>query len=158
GRAIDRGIPWPDAPDRQRIVVTGLGLVTPVGTGVAKAWPNLVAGCSGVRRQQSFDPSRVDSQMAAEVLGFDASHVLDKKDLRRTDRYIQFALVAAREAMDQAGLPVRLEGEAADETGVIFASGLGGANTLFTNAVTYAERGPDRVSPFFIPMGIANVA
>src|SRR5262249_42759042 len=93
-----------------------------------------------------------------EVLDFDASHVLDRKDLRRTDRYIQFALVAAREAMDQAGLPARLEGEAAEETGGILASGLGGANTLFGNAVTYAERGPDRGSPFLIPMGIANVA
>ena len=83
--------------------------------------------------------------------------MLDSKDLRRTDRYIQFGLVAAREAMDMAGLPDRLEGEEAEETGVILATGLGGVNTLFDNVVTFATRGPDRISPFLIPMGIGNV-
>ena len=144
-------------PAAPRVVVTGMGLVTALGTGVEKTWQGLIAGRSGVRRIEAFDPSRLSSQMAGEVRDFDASHVLDRKELRRMDRYIQFGLVAAREAMDQAGLPARLEGEAAEETGVILASGLGGVNTLFVNVVTYAERGPDRISPFLIPMGIANV-
>jgi 3-oxoacyl-[acyl-carrier-protein] synthase II len=143
--------------DRERVVVTGLGLVTALGTGVEKTWQNLVAGHSGVRRIEQFDPSRLSSQMGGEVRDFDASHVLDRKDLRRTDRYIQFGLVAAREAMDSAGLPERLEGEDAEETGVILATGLGGVNTLFGNVETFVERGPDRISPFLIPMGIGNV-
>jgi 3-oxoacyl-[acyl-carrier-protein] synthase II len=146
--------PIADAP---RVVVTGLGLITALGTGVDKTWRGLIAGRSGVRRIQAFDPSRLNSQMGAEVPDFDASHVLDKKDLRRTDRYIQFGLVAAREAMDMAGLPDRLEGDAAEETGVILATGLGGVNTLFGNVEVYVERGPDRISPFLIPMGIGNV-
>jgi 3-oxoacyl-[acyl-carrier-protein] synthase II len=146
--------PIADAP---RVVVTGLGLITALGTGVDKTWRGLVAGRSGVRRIETFDPSRLNSQMGAEVPDFDASHVLDKKDLRRTDRYIQFGLVAAREAMDMAGLPDRLEGDDAEETGVILATGLGGVNTLFGNVEVYVERGPDRISPFLIPMGIGNV-
>jgi 3-oxoacyl-[acyl-carrier-protein] synthase II len=146
--------PNPSAP---RVVVTGLGRITALGTGVQKPWQGMVAGRPGVQRIHVFDPSRLSSQMAGQVDDFDASHVLDKKDLRRTDRYIQFGLVAAREAMDMAGLPARLEGDEAEATGVILATGLGGVNTLFENVVTYAERGPDRISPFLIPMGIGNV-
>ncbi len=141
----------------RRVVVTGMGAVSALGQGVERTWDGLVAGRSGIRTIESFDPSRLTSRIAAEVPEFDASGVLDRKDLRRTDRYIQFGLVAAREAMDQAGLPERLEGELAERTGVILGSGLGGGNTLADNIATLATRGPDRVSPFFIPMGIANV-
>jgi 3-oxoacyl-[acyl-carrier-protein] synthase II len=140
-----------------RVVVTGMGMVTALGQGVEATWEGLVAGRSGVRTTTAFDPCRVASRVAAEVVDFDASGVLDRKDLRRIDRYIQFGLVAAREAMDRAGLPDRLEGEAAERTGVILGSGLGGAITLFDNVLLMAERGPERISPFFIPMGIANV-
>ncbi len=146
--------PNPDAP---RVVVTGMGLITALGSGVQKSWQGLVAGRPGVERIHAFDPSRLNSQMAGQVDDFDASHVLDKKDLRRIDRYIQFGLVVAREALDMAGLPGRLEGEEAESTGVILATGLGGVNTLFDNLAIFAERGPDRLSPFVIPMGIANV-
>ena len=104
-----------------------------------------------------FDPERLECRIAGEVKDFDCSHVLDKKDMRRTDRYIQFGLVAAREAMDQAGLPARLEGEEAERTGVIFGTGLGGVGTLVDGISINALRGPDRISPFFIPMGIPNV-
>jgi 3-oxoacyl-[acyl-carrier-protein] synthase II len=142
----------------RRVVITGMGAVTALGQGVGSTWDGLLAGRSGVRRIESFDPSRLASQIAAEVREFDASGVLDRKDLRRTDRYIQFGLVAAREAMDQAGLPARLEGDLAERTGVDHRSGLGGVTTLFDNVLLMAERGPDRISPFFIPMGIANVA
>ncbi len=89
---------------------------------------------------------------------FDPSVVLDRKEVRRNDRYTQFALVAAREAMDQAGLPERLEGELAERTGTIIGSGLGGSGTLVEQITINATRGPERVSPFFIPMAIANMA
>ena len=139
-----------------RVVVTGMGAVTELGTGVASTWEGLVAGRSGVRTIEAFDPARVDSKIAAEVRDFDASDVIDRKDLRRMDRYIQFGLVVARQAMRQAGLPDRLEGRLAERTGVYLGSGLGGVATLFDNVLVMADRGPDRISPFFIPMGIAN--
>ena len=141
----------------RRVVVTGMGAVTALGNDVASTWAGLVAGRSGIRRIETFDPSRLTSQVAGEVRDFDASGVLDRKEIRRTDRYIAFGLVATRQAMDQAGLPGRLEGALAERTGVILGTGLGGVTTLFDNVVTYAERGPDRISPFFVPMGIPNV-
>jgi 3-oxoacyl-[acyl-carrier-protein] synthase II len=141
----------------RRVVVTGMGAVTALGNDVASTWDGLVAGRSGVRRIGAFDPSRLTSQMAGEVRDFDASHVLDRKELRRTDRYIQFGLVAAREALDAADLPARLEGDLAERTGVILGTGLGGVGTLVEGITTNALRGPDRISPFLIPMGIPNV-
>jgi 3-oxoacyl-[acyl-carrier-protein] synthase II len=143
--------------ERPRVVVTGMGALSALGNDVASTWAGLAAGRSGIRTIQSFNPARIDSRMAGEVRDFDASHVLDRKDQRRTDRYIQFGLVAAREALDQAGFPGRMEGDLAKRTGVIVGSGLGGVATLFDNVLLMAERGPDRISPFFIPMGIANV-
>jgi 3-oxoacyl-[acyl-carrier-protein] synthase II len=110
-----------------------------------------------VRRIEAFDPSRLDSQIAGEVRDFDASNVIDRKDARRMDRYIQFGLVAARQAMDNAGLPARVEGEHAEHTGVILGTGLGGVGTIIEAITTNVTRGPDRISPFFIPMGIPNV-
>jgi len=141
----------------RRVVVTGMGALSALGNDVASTWAGLLAGRSGVRRIEAFDPERVDSQVAAEVRNFDAAGVLDRKEQRRTDRYIQFGLVVAREALDQAGLPERLEGALAERTGVILGSGLGGVSTLFDNVLLMAERGPGRISPFFIPMGIPNV-
>jgi len=134
-----------------------MGAVTPLGNDVATFWSRLVAGESGVRGIKSFDPARVDSKIAGEVRDFDASHVLDRKELRRNDRYTQFILVATREAMDQAGLPGRLEGDQADRTGAIIGSGLGGSATLMDQLAINATRGPDRLSPFFIPMAITNM-
>ncbi|TME80313.1 MAG: beta-ketoacyl-ACP synthase II [Chloroflexi bacterium] len=142
---------------RRRVVVTGMGAVTPLGNDVAKTWEGLLAGRSGIRTIQAFDPGRVPSRVGGEVVDFDASGVLDRKDLRRTDRYIQFGLVVSRQAMDQAGLPQRVEDELAERTGVILGTGLGGVLTLFDNVMTYMERGPDRIGPFMIPMGIPNV-
>jgi 3-oxoacyl-[acyl-carrier-protein] synthase II len=141
----------------RRVVVTGMGALSALGPDVASTWQGLLEGRSGVRRIESFDPSRVDSQIAAEVRDFDPSAVLDRKEMRRTDRYIQFGLVVARQALDQAGLPGRMDGPLAARTGVYLGSGLGGVATLFDNVLVMAERGPDRISPFFIPMGIANV-
>jgi 3-oxoacyl-[acyl-carrier-protein] synthase II len=146
---------WPERP--RRVVVTGMGTVNAIGQDVSTFWDNLVAGKSGVATIRSFDPSRVDSRVAAEIKDFDPSGVLDRKEMRRTDRYIQFALVCARQALLDAGLPGRLDDDTAARTGVIIGSGLGGVSTLFDNVLVMAERGPDRISPFFIPMGIANV-
>ena len=145
------------AAERRRVVITGMGLITALGNDVASNWSRMLEGRSGIRRIEAFDPSRVDSQVAGEVRDFDASHVLDRKELRRTDRYIAFGLVGAREAMDQAGLPARLEGEEAERTGVILGTGLGGVGTLVEGITTNALRGPDRISPFLVPMGIPNV-
>jgi 3-oxoacyl-[acyl-carrier-protein] synthase II len=143
--------------DRRRVVITGMGLVTALGNDVESSWAGLLEGRSGIRRIEAFDPSRVASQVAGEVRDFDASHVLDRKELRRTDRYIAFGLVGARQAMDQAGLPARLEGDEAERTGVILGTGLGGVGTLVDGITTSALRGPDRISPFLVPMGIPNV-
>jgi 3-oxoacyl-[acyl-carrier-protein] synthase II len=143
--------------DRRRVVVTGMGLVTTLGNDVATTWEGLVAGRSGIRTIEAFDPSRLTARIAGEVHDLDASGILDRKELRRTDRYIQFALVAAREALDQAGLPERFEGDLAQRTGVILGTGLGGVGTLIDGFTTNALRGPDRISPFLIPMGIPNI-
>jgi 3-oxoacyl-[acyl-carrier-protein] synthase II len=141
----------------RRVVVTGMGTVSALGNTVESTWAGLVAGRSGIRTIQAFDPSRVTSKMAGEVVDLDASHVLERKELRRMDRYIALALVATREAMDQAGLSGRLEGALAESTGVILGTGLGGVGTLVENISINVLRGPDRISPFFIPMGIPNV-
>jgi 3-oxoacyl-[acyl-carrier-protein] synthase II len=141
----------------RRVVITGMGAVSALGNDVPTTWEGLLAGKSGVRTIESFDPSRVASKIAAEVREFDPSGVIDRKEMRRMDRYIQFGLVVARQALDQAGLPGRLDGPLAERTGVILGSGLGGVSTLFDNVLLMAERGPDRISPFFIPMGIPNV-
>lgn len=140
-----------------RVVVTGMGALSALGNDVASTWDGLLAGRSGIRTIQAFNPARLTSRIAGEVRDFDASGVLDRKDMRRTDRYIQFGLVAAREALDQAGFPGRMDGPLAERTGVIMGSGLGGVATLFDNVLVMGARGPDRISPFFIPMGIANV-
>jgi 3-oxoacyl-[acyl-carrier-protein] synthase II len=133
-----------------------MGVVSAVGIGVEATWTGLVAGHSGVSRIDSFDPGRTDSKIAASVVDFDPSHVLDRKEIRRADRYTQFGLVAAREALDSAGLPGRLEGSLAEATGIILGTGLGGVNTLCEQITINATRGPDRVSPFFVPMAIPN--
>jgi 3-oxoacyl-[acyl-carrier-protein] synthase II len=146
---------WPSEP--RRVVVTGMGMLTALGNDVPSTWEGMVAGRSGIATITCFDPARVQARIAGEVKNFDPSHVIDRKDARRMDRYIQFGLVAAREAMDQAQLPPRLEGEDAERTGAIFGTGLGGVGTLVEGITINALRGPDRISPFFIPMGIPNV-
>jgi 3-oxoacyl-[acyl-carrier-protein] synthase II len=141
----------------RRVVVTGMGLITALGNDLPTTWAGLVEGRSGIRTIEAFDPSRINSRMAGEVRGFDAGGLLDRKEIRRTDRYAQFGLVATAEALTQAGLPERFEGELAERTGVILGTGLGGVGTLVDGFTTNALRGPDRISPFLVPMGIPNV-
>jgi 3-oxoacyl-[acyl-carrier-protein] synthase II len=144
--------------ERRRVVITGYGAVTPLGADAETFWQGLVAGRSGVRSISSFDASRVASRIAGEVPDFDPSIVLDRKEIRRNDRTTQMALVSTRAAMDMAGLPDRLDDADALDTAVIIGSGLGGTGTLIEQISTNAVRGPDRLSPFFIPMAIGNMA
>jgi 3-oxoacyl-[acyl-carrier-protein] synthase II len=141
----------------RRVVVTGLGAVTPLGTDVPTYWRRLVAGESGLTNITLFDASAMTSQVAGEVADFDPSTVLDRKEVRRNDRTTQMALVCIREAFEDAGLPERLEGAEAEATGVLMGSGLGGSRTLIDQIATARIEGPSRVSPFFIPMAIANM-
>jgi 3-oxoacyl-[acyl-carrier-protein] synthase II len=150
------GLTTPDGAPR--VVVTGTGMLTALGADVASTWAGLIAGRSGIAMITAFDPARVSSRIAGEVPGFDPSAVLDRKEQRRTDRYTQLALVAAREALDEAGFPGRLDGELAERTGIIIATGLGGGITFGEQVTISVEKGPDRVSPFFVPMAIPNVA
>ena len=143
---------------RPRVVVTGMGALTALGNDVASTWAGLVAGRSGIAPITQFDASRLAVRFAGEVKDFDPSNVLDRKEQRRNDRYVQLALVAAREAMDQAGLPARLHGEEAERTGVIVGTGIGGIRTLEEQILVGGEKGPDRMSPFLIPMAISNLA
>lgn len=157
---MSSGWPGPGVPGSgaRRVVATGLGLVTALGVDVASTWDGLLAGRSGVRPITAFDPSRLASRIAGEVPDFDPSLVLDRKEQRRNDRYTQLALVATREALAHAGLPERLEGSLAERTGIILGTGIGGGQTLAEQAALSAARGPDRISPFLIPMAIPNLA
>ncbi len=141
----------------RRVVVTGLGAVTPLGTDVPTYWRRLVAGESGIGPTTLFDASAMTSRIAGEVPDFDPSGVLDRKEVRRNDRATQLALVSTREALDDADLPAHLEGELAEMTGILMSSGLGGTNTLIEQIAACRIEGPRAVSPFFIPMAIANM-
>jgi 3-oxoacyl-[acyl-carrier-protein] synthase II len=143
-------------PSSRRVVVTGLGAVTPLGNAVPEFWANVVAGKSGVREITLFDASAMPTRIAAEVRGFDPADLIGKKEARRMDRFAQFAFVAAREAVADAKLAINDENR--DRIGVIFASGIGGILTLEDQHKLLLERGPDRVSPFFIPMLMGNSA
>ncbi|MDA8203840.1 MAG: beta-ketoacyl-ACP synthase II [Chloroflexi bacterium] len=143
--------------DGSRVVVTGMGVVTSLGPDLARTWERLVAGESGVRATTAFDPSRVESRISGEAREADPTRVLDRKAVRRTDRATHLSLLATQEALAQAGLPERLEGELADRTGAFIGTGFGGSATIFEEIRTYVERGPDRISPFFVPMSLANM-
>ena len=145
--------------ERRRVVVTGAGLVTPVGIGVETAWSALLAGTSGAGPVTHFDATEeFATRIACEVNDFDPSGVLDPKEVRRYDRFAQFALVAAHEAMEHAGLTGAPEGVPEERFGVIFGSGIGGITTFEEQCRILLERGAGRVSPFFVPMFIPDIA
>jgi 3-oxoacyl-[acyl-carrier-protein] synthase II len=139
-----------------RVVVTGLGLVTPVGTDVASTWAALLAGTPGAAPITKFDPARLSVRFACEVKGFDALQYMDRKEARRYDLFAQFALAAAHQAVSQAGLEGRFPDP--ERTGVVIGSGIGGMQTYEDNCAAYVLKGPDRVSPFFVPMFIPDIA
>ena len=139
---------------RRRVALTGVGVVSPIGIGRDAFWDGLVEGRSGVRRITVFDPTPYETQIGGEVSDFDPSAFMDRKEVRRNDRFVQFALAATRLALDDAGL--RITPHNAERTGVIIGSGIGGANTWEDQHRILLERGPGRVSPFFVPMLMLN--
>jgi 3-oxoacyl-[acyl-carrier-protein] synthase II len=141
---------------RRRVVVTGLGLVSPVGIGVEESWSALVAGKSGVGPITLFDASTFPTRIAAEVKGFDPTKFMDKKEARRNDRFIQFALAAADMAMKDSGLDMAKEDP--ERVGAIIGAGIGGLGTIEDEHKTYLERGVRKIGPFFIPSLIINLA
>ena len=140
---------------KRRVVVTGLGVVSPVGIGVNTAWENLVAGQSGITRITKFDPTPFSSHMAGEVKDFDVSLYLPAKEARRMDTFIQFGMAAGIEAFKDSGLEVTEEN--AERIGVAIGSGIGGLNLIEQTNDTYDEGGPRKISPFFIPGTIINM-
>jgi 3-oxoacyl-[acyl-carrier-protein] synthase II len=140
----------------KRVVVTGIGLITAVGNDTPTTWKALVEGCSGVGPITKFDASNQDVRIAAEVRGFDAATYMDRKEIRRNDGFVHYAMAATKQAMADAELSVTEEN--ADDVGVIIGSGIGGLGTCHEQFKTLFERGPDRVSPFFITMFITDIA
>jgi 3-oxoacyl-[acyl-carrier-protein] synthase II len=141
---------------KRRVVITGLGAITPLATGVEESWRKLCQGKSGVARITKFDPSGFNVQIAAELKDFHPEDFLDKKKIRRTDPFIQYALVAARMAIDDAGFTIN--GNNASRVGVVLGSCAGGMNMYGKNLCALCNEGPEKVSPFFIPGFIANMA
>ena len=140
---------------KRRVVVTGLGVVSPVGIGVDTAWANIVAGKSGITRITKFDPSNFSSQIAGEVKGFDVSQYLPAKEARRMDTFIQYGLAAAIEAVKDSGIEATEEN--AERIGVSIGSGIGGLGLIEETNDSYDEGGPRKVSPFFIPGTLINM-
>ncbi len=139
-----------------RIVVTGVGAITPIGNNVHDFWSNLTAGVSGVARINSFDPSDLPVQIAAEIKDFQAKDFMDFKAARRMDRFSQFAVAAAGEALRDSGIEVTEEN--ADRVAVIMNTGGGGIPTMTEQVTVYNEKGARRVSPFFVPLFAPNMA
>ena len=149
--------------DMRRVVVTGLGLVTPLGTGVDHVWRRLLAGESGINAIQSFDVSDLPSKIGGQPPrgdksggGFNADEYMPQKEQRKVDRFIVYGMAAAQEAIEDADWRPRDE-ESLERTGVMIGSGIGGLETICEGAVTVHERGPRRLSPFFIPAALINL-
>ena len=142
----------------RRAVVTGVGLLTPLGGGTEATWQGLVAGRSGIGPITRFDASAYGTRIAGEVPGFTATDWMDRQLARRMDLFVQYALAASRMAQRDAGLPERLDEADADRAGVIIGSGIGGLPMIEQTLDKLREKGPDRISPFFIPGVIVNMA
>ncbi|MCD1257862.1 beta-ketoacyl-ACP synthase II [Paenibacillus athensensis] len=140
-----------------RVVITGMGVVTALGQDLETFWSNLTAGKSGVSLIESFDVSEYPTQIAASVKDFNIEQYVDRKEARRMDRFVQFAVVAAIKALENANLNVQEDADP-ERVGVSVGSGIGGLSTWEEQHRTLLEKGPKRVSPFFIPMMIANMA
>ncbi|MEE1013719.1 MAG: beta-ketoacyl-ACP synthase II [Clostridia bacterium] len=140
----------------KRVVVTGVGAVTPVGTGKEEMWKNIKAGVCGIDKITKFDVSEYDCQIAAEVKDFDPSLYMDKKEAKRMDLFVQYAVAGAKLAVEDAGLD--MEKEEPTRVGCMIGSGIGGIATLCEQYKRLTERGPGKVSPFMIPMMISNMA
>jgi len=139
-----------------RVVITGLGVVSPVGTGKDVFWKSLLEGKNGIDKITRFDATEYKSQIAGEVKDFDPADYMDKKEAKRIDRYAQFAVAAAKMAVEDAKL--NLEAEDCDRIGTFVGSGIGGIETMHGQYEKLFDKGPNKISPFFIPMMIGNMA
>lgn len=139
----------------RRVVVTGMGAVTPLGNNVADTWSGLRTGKNGIDHITLFDTEKFKAKLAAEVRGFDPGQYLEVNDVLRTDRYTQFAVASAQQAVDESGIAGKVD---PDRFSVLFGTGIGGINTFETEHTKLLEKGPRRVSPLFIPMMISNMA
>ena len=140
----------------RRVVVTGMGLVTPLDIGVSKTWEKLCQGHSGIGPISRFDASQYSVRIAGEVKNFDPASFIEKKEVKKMDTFIHFAIAASQEAVDDAKLVVNSHN--AERVGVYIGAGIGGLPAIERYHKILLERGPDRVSPFFIPMVIINLA
>ena len=139
----------------RRVVVTGMGAVTPLGNNVADTWSGLRTGKNGIDHITLFDTEKFKAKLAAEVRGFDPGQYLEVNDVLRTDRYTQFAVASAQQAVEESGIAGKVD---PDRFSVLFGTGIGGINTFETEHTKLLEKGPRRVSPLFIPMMISNMA
>jgi len=139
----------------RRVVITGLGCVTPVGNDVPSTWDSLVSGRTGIGRITRFDPAPYETQIAGEVKGFDPLKYMDRKDVRRTDRFTQLGVAGASQAIADSGIDPKTDG---DRFGVAIATGVGGLETLIEQVLVMEKRGPSRLSPFLVPALMANAA
>ncbi len=141
---------------KRRVVITGVGLVSPLGVGTAKSWQGLLDGRSGIGPIELFDASEFSTRFAGEVHDFDPLEFVSKKDLKKVDRFVQFGLAASQFAMEDSGLVI--DESNAERVGVMLGSGIGGLATMEKTHSTLLKRGPSRISPFFIPAQIVNMA
>lgn len=140
----------------KRVVVTGLGMITPLGIGTEKSWDALVNGESGIDKVTRFDASDFPSRIAGEVKGFEPTDYIEKKDVKKMDTFIHYAIAASKMAMDDAGL--KIDEDNAERVGVMVGAGIGGLPAIEKYYEAYLQGGPKKISPFFIPMTIINLA
>ena len=142
--------------DKRRVVITGMGEVTPLGLTLEESWAAVKTDTCGIGPITQYDTTSQKVKLAGEVRGFNPEQYIDKREVRKTDRFVQFALASAAQAMEHSGLV--MENEDAQRCGVVFASGIGGFSTVQNECLKGNEKGYDRVSPYFIPMAISNMA
>lgn len=142
--------------NKRRVVVTGVGMITPLGLNVESSWQNLLSGKSGIRRITQFDPSNFPCQIAGEVDGFNPEDYIEPKEVKKMDRFIHFAVAATTMALNDAEL--KIDNKNAERVGVIVGSGIGGLHTIEHYHSVLLEKGPKKITPFFIPMLVINLA
>lgn len=145
-----------NTPSKRRVVITGLGVVTPLGTGVQKSWDALIKGVSGISKITHFDPGDLPVHIAGEVKDFNPTDYIEEKEIKKMDRFIHFALAASQMAVDDSEL--KIDSSNAYRVGVIIGSGIGGLPMIEHYTTVLNERGYRRITPFFIPMSIINLA
>jgi len=140
----------------KRVVITGMGTISPLGNDVATTWSNAVAGRSGAGKITYYDTAQFRVKIAAEVKNFDGAALFGMREARRMDRFTQFGFAAALQAVEEAGLDFNALNK--DRMGVIMGTGIGGMKTLYEQVLIFFERGPDRISPFLVPMMLPDSA